>query len=271
MDYLPPTLKKLKEFDEMLQAEGLSIDDGIGLRWCNEPMAYDQTPYDVLPFMDAGADGIHVGLLTDFSRVIDLEEAYVVSIHPMEAPDSLNIIARNAKEFVDFLYSDRDLMMLFNFMMVDSEERYQEMLSESEQDDVDKPELSEARNRVLALMKAYMGCEQLDSVYEYVESVKAARKRQILLPTNDGIGVAAFSETESGLPVYRVDPDKDISAEEARAFFASAPAESKLAFIRDAQHADLINNATPLKGFIMGELEKMGCTAEVKRLKSLDW
>lgn len=271
MEFLPPTLKKLKEFDDFLRARGLSLDDGIGLRWTDESIAYDQTPYDVLPFMDAGVDGIHVGLLTDFGKVTNLEEAFVVSVHPMEAPNSLKLLARNPKEFVDFLYSDQDLMMLFNFMMIESEEQYQDMLRESEMDYAENPEFLEARNKVLALMKEYLSCERIPRVYDYVESVATARRQQIALPTKDGIGVVAFTEKESQLPVFRVEPDKDISAEEAQSFFASAPLESRLAFIRDAQHADLINNATPLKGFIMSELEKMGMKAEVERLKSLDW
>lgn len=272
LDFLPPTLKKLREFDKMLQAEGLSLDEGIGLRWADESLAYDQTPYDVLPFMDAGVDGIHVGLLTDFGKVTNLEEAFVVCVHPMNAPDSLQLLARNPKEFVDFLYSDRNLVMLYNFMMIDSEERYRAMLQESEQDIAESPELEETRNRVLQKLKEYMNCERIDNLYEYVEhTVAAARTQQTVLPTADGLGIAAVDKTGGELPRYPVSDDEDISVEDARAFFASAPAESKLAFIRDAQRAGLIDNATPLKGFIVAELGDMGLDAEIKRLKSLDW
>lgn len=271
MEWLPQTLKKLKAFDETLQAEDLSLEEGIGLRWADESMAYDQTPYDVLPFMDAGVDGIHVGLLTDFGKVADLEEAFVVCVHPMNAPDSLKILARNAKEFIAYLYSDRNLVLLYNFMMIESEAQYEAMVEESEKDYEESPELAEARNMVLSLMKGYMRCERVDDVYDYVESVNAARQQRLVLSTMDGIGVAPFAEVKSGLAIYPVAPNADIPVEEAQAFFAGAPVESKLAFIRDAQFANLINNETPLKGFIMSELKKMGCDAEVQRLKNLDW
>lgn len=271
MEFLPPTLKRLKEFDEALQGEGLSLDEGIGLRWADETMAYDQTPYDVMPFMDAGVDGIHVGLLTDFGEVTDLEEAFVVCVHPMNAPDSLKILARNPKEFIDYLYSDRDLIMLFNFMMIDSGEQYQKMADEAEKEFEESPELAEARNQVLPKMKAFMDCQSLGHVYDYVESVAEARRHQLVLPTKDGLGIAGTTRTGDELPVYPVDEEADISVEEARDFFASAPLESKLAFIRDVQYAGLINNETPLKGFIMNELKRMGYAAEVSRLKSLDW
>ncbi|MCM3611581.1 hypothetical protein M4S82_09985 [Planococcus sp. MERTA32b] len=271
MDFLPPTLKKLKAFDELLQKKGLSLDDSIGLQWADSSMAYDQTPYDVLPFMSPGVDGIHIGLLTDFGKVTDLEEAFVVCVHPMEAPDSLKLLARNPKEFVDFLYSDRNLTMLYNFMMIDSDEQYEAIVEEAEKDYMESPELAAARNRMLTMMQEYMGCKRIENVYAYVEDAAASRRGQIVLPTNDGIGVAAFNKTDADLRVYAVSGDDGINLDEVQAFFASAPLESKLAFIRDAQHAGLINNETPLKEFIMSELKKMGMDAEVERLKSLDW
>ncbi|PKH11217.1 hypothetical protein [Planomicrobium sp. MB-3u-38] len=271
MDFLPPTLKKLKAFDELLHKEGFSLDEGIGLQWADSSIAYDQTPYDVLPFMSPGVDGIHVGLLTDFGKVTDLEEAFVVCVHPMEAPGSLKLLARNPKEFVDFLYSDRHLMMLYNFMMIESAEQYQAMVDEADKDYEESPELAEARNRVLPMMKEYMGCERIKNVYDYVEDVAASRRGQIVLSTNDGIGVALLNKTDADLPIYKVSEDDDINLDEVQAFFASASIESKLAFIRDAQHAGLINNESPLKGFIMSELKKMGMDGEVERLKSLDW
>ena len=68
-----------------------------------------------------------------------------------------------------------------------------------------------------------------------------------------------------------VDENADIGVAEAQGFLASAPLVSKLAFIRDAQYAGLIDNQTPLKGVILSELESLGYAAEVARLKSLDW
>lgn len=271
LDFLPPTLKKLREFDKTLQTEALSLEEGLGLRWADVSMAYDQTPYDVLPFMDAGVDGIHIGLLTDFGKVTDLEKAFVVCVHPMNAADSLKLLARNPKEFVDYLYSDRNLMMLFNFMMIDSAENYRKMLQETEKDFEEEPELKESRDKVLMRMKNEMNCGRIQDLYEYVEdTVATARRQQTVLPTEDGLGIVAFNESGDELPRYPV-LQEDIGVKEARAFFASAPVESKLAFIRDAQYEGLINNDTPLKGFIVSEMGDMGLGAEVKRLKSLDW
>ncbi|HSI66394.1 MAG TPA: hypothetical protein VK947_03200, partial [Planococcus sp. (in: firmicutes)] len=218
--------------------------------------------------MDAGVDGIHVGLLTDFGRVSDLEQAFIVCVNPTDPEYAVKLLARNAKEFVDYLYSDRDLLMLFNHGMIDSKEQYQQLVAEAAKDYQKQPELAEARNHIAPKLQAYMGCKEIEDIYGYVEgTVAAARKQQIALQTLDSLGVIGNATEE--FSAFPVKAEEDINLTDARAFFDSAPTESKLAFIRDVQFTGQITEDPKLKGFVMEELEKMGCSTEAERLRNL--
>lgn len=268
LDFLPPTLKKLKQLDDLLQEEGKLLEDGIGLRWTDRRMAYSLTPLDVIPFMDAGLDGIHVGLLTEFGGVTDLEQAFIVCVNPTDPEYAVKLLARNAKEFVDYLYSDRDLLMLFNHRMTDSKEKFQQSVKEAAKDYAEHPELGEARNHILPKLQAYMGCEQIDDIYGYVEhTVAAERKKVIALRTLDSLGIVG--DAAENYPAFPMGVEEGINLSEARAFFESAPRESKLAFIRDVQFTGLVTEDAQLKGFVMEELEKLGCSEEAERLRNM--
>lgn len=272
LEFLPRTLWKLLDFEITLIEQGTSLDEGLGLRFADKSMAYDLTPYDVLPFADIGMDGIHYGLLADFGKVTDLEQAFVVCVNPVDPDNSVKLVARNPKEFIDLLYTVKDAAVIANSTYFEEEEQYVDAFRELKEDEEEYPEMMEQRRDVSEKMKDYMDCSAIEDVYSYVEKTVAdARAAMILLPTRDGLGIPAANKTGGDFPLYPVPENAEISVEEARSFFASAPVESKFAFIRDVQHAGLINNETELKGFIAGELEKMGCGAEVERLKSLDW
>lgn len=270
LSFLPPTLQKLKAFDESLEAQGKSLDDGIGVRWTDARMAYQETPLDVLPFMDVGVDGIHVGLLTDFGQVTDLEEAFIVLVMPAD-PESGRFLARNPKEFVDFLCSDQYLTLLCNGLVIDSAETYQQVITDTDQDFAENPELENTWKAAAAELREAMDAEPIADVYGYVaEVVTAARESQIALPTLDGIGVVS-TEDVGELPVFRLEEDVPVYLKEVKQFFATAPVASKQAFIRNAQYTRALFEEPELKAFIMDELEVMGCSAEAERLRSMDW
>ncbi|MDQ0427253.1 hypothetical protein QOZ98_000078 [Planomicrobium stackebrandtii] len=269
LSFLPPTLKQLKKFSELLDKEGVSFDEYFGLEWTDSRMAYHQTPLDVLPFMSPGVDGIHIGLLTDFGTVTDLEQAFVVCIFPMEDPENaVQLLARNPKEFINYLNSDKHLLMLYNAPIIESKDRYQLFLQEAEEEF----EANSKRNELELKLKNFMDSKEIVDVYDYVKTtVSAERNAQIVLPTLDGVGVANFGKTGGAPDTNSFEITEKITLEEICTYFEQASDDRKLAFIRDAQFTGVIFEDLELKAFLVKELKKIGCDKEAERLKSYDW
>lgn len=269
LSFLPPTLKQLKKFSELLDKEGVSFDEHFGLEWTDSRMAYHQTPLDVLPFMSPGVDGIHIGLLTDFGKVDDLEQAFVVCISPMEDPENaVKLLARNPKEFIDYLNSDKHLLMLYNAPVIESKDQYERFLQEAEEDF----ETDSKRNELDLKLRNFMDSKEIIDVYDYVKTaVSAERSMQIAFPTLDGIGVAVIGETNGVQDSTLIEIAENMTLEEVRTYFEQASDESKLVFVRDAQFTGMIFEDLELKAFLVKELAKMGCSKEAERLKSYDW
>lgn len=269
LSFLPPTLRQLKAFSELVDKEGKSFEESFGLEWTDSRTAYHQTPLDVLPFMSAGVDGIHIGLLTDFGKVTDLEQAFVVCVFPMEDPkNAVKLLARNPKEFIDYRCSDKHLLMLYNGPIIESKDEYQRFLQEADEDS----EAGSQRDEVDLKQSSFMDCEEIVDVYDYVQTiVTAERNAQIVLPTLDGVGVVAFGKTREEQDVTLTTIGGNMTHEEVCLFFERASDESKLAFIRDAQFTGVIFEDLKLKAFLVDELEKMGCSKQAERLKSYDW
>lgn len=272
LSFLPPTLKRLKSFDEVLHRDGKSLDEYMGLHWIDDTKAYQQTPLDVLPFMGTGVDGIHIGLLTDFGKVTDLEQAFIVSISPMDFENEVKLLARNAKEFIDYLYSDEELLFLFNGSMLESIDDYQIMKQNAEKDASTETDFYRVRKEVAAKLQEVMGCVDIANVYEYIQkTVTASRSTQVVLPTMDGLGIAATENIADHSPLFPLTRNEDPALEEIMTFFVSAPKESKLALIRDVQFTGLVFEDPELKAFLIEELKEMGCCKEAERLVSLNW
>ncbi|ANU11048.1 hypothetical protein A1A1_07514 [Planococcus antarcticus DSM 14505] len=271
LSFLPPTLKKLKEFADLLDKKGEPFDGNFGLGWTDIRMAYHQTPLDVLPFMTTGVDGIHVGLLTDFGKITDLEQAFVVCVSPMEDPENaVKLLARKPKEFIDYLTSDTDtdLLLLYNGPMIESKDQCQRFLKEAEEDS----EANSKRNEMELKLRNFMDCKEIVDVYDYVQTtVTVKRNAQMVLPTLDCLGVAIFGKTSGEQCSTSLERTENMTFTEICTYFEQASDESKLVFIRDAQFTGVIFEDSELKAFLVKELEKMGCSKEAERLKSYDW
>ncbi|PJK16957.1 hypothetical protein CQS04_07325 [Chryseomicrobium excrementi] len=260
---MPKLYNQLKTLDKKLQKEGYSLFDQFGLLLSEDVTHYQVTPLDVIPFGSIGVDGIHYGLLTDFGKIQDIEEAFIVLIAPMDFGDQHKIVARNFREFLNLAWTTGNAIDVANFKLVKTEEDYARMLSDfkkshKEMDDDYKRETS----HVLKRIREEFDVKPIESIYEYIEiEVKAAREKQIVMSTLDGLGVVG----EEGVHTkFEVKEDEDVDVELLKAFLATSSKESKLAFIRDVQFTNHHLDDREMMQVIRNELEKQGLRYERK-------
>ncbi|PSL41653.1 hypothetical protein B0H99_102337 [Planomicrobium soli] len=265
---LPVTLEKLKNFDAALEKEGLSLDAGFSFMWTDNEMAYNVTPYDVIVFGHIGSDGIHYGLLSDFGTVPDLENAFVVCLSPTDYGDHIKLVAKNAAEFVDLLYTLKSAVAISNFLLMSERAHYQKFFKESKEREGEYPEYEAVTNKVIEKMKESLGCRTIEDVYQYVEiEVKEDRAKKTVLATHDGLGVVPMNNATSQQERFQVEKDVPVDLKQAEAFFARAPIESRLAFIRDAQFFFHTEDDPGLKQMILKEMRRLDLVEESERLE----
>ncbi|ASS96977.1 hypothetical protein [Peribacillus simplex] len=265
---MPPTFKKLQKLEEVIEKEGYSLCD-LDLCLQLDFPHYEMTPYDVIPFANIGCDGIHYGFLTDFGRVSDLENAFIVCISPMDDFDAhIKIVARNIREFVSLVCTMKSATEISNFNLNKEEERYISLLKELKKEE--NMEYVEQANYVVEKIRSTIGCEIIENVYQYVEKeVMKAREEQTMLSTLDGIGIASLDSINSKHYIYKLEKDIQINLDDVKSFFNSATTESKLVFIRDAQFTYLISDDIELKELVINEMIKLGLNDEAGRLERI--
>ncbi|MCI1590235.1 hypothetical protein [Heyndrickxia oleronia] len=270
-EQMPLTFEKLKKLEVVLEKEGYSLDEDLGLILQSDYYSYSVTPYDVITFASIGCDGIHFGLLTDFGTVSDLENAFVVCISPMDFGSHIKIVARNIREFVSLICTMKDTGAISNFNHMKEEEEYLNLLKQIKKEEPENKEFVERANYVVEKIISTIRCEIIDDVYQYVERmIRTERKQQTILPTLDGLGVVAMENVFRSHSIYKLEEDMNINLNEVKNFFNTASTESKLAFIRDAQFTNLISDEIELKELVINEMIKLGLNDEVGRLKNID-
>lgn len=270
-EQMPLTFEKLKKLEVVLEKEGYSLDEDLGLILQSDYYSYSVTPYDVITFASIGCDGIHFGLLTDFGTVSDLENAFVVCISPMDFGSHIKIVARNIREFVSLICTMKDTGAISNFNHMKEEEEYLNLLKQIKKEEPENKEFIERANYVVEKIISTIRCEIIDDVYQYVERmIRTERKQQTILPTLDGLGVVAMENVFRSHSIYKLEEDMNINLNEVKNFFNTASTVSKLAFIRDAQFTNLISDEIELKELVINEMIKLGLNDEVGRLKNID-
>ncbi|MDQ0862303.1 hypothetical protein [Bacillus sp. V2I10] len=161
------TFEQLRKLEEILKKEGDSLGEDLNLFLHSERFAYDVTPYDVITFASTGMDGLHFGLLTDFGTVLDIENAFVVCVSPMDYGEHIKIVARNIMEFVGLICTMKSAVAISNFIFFQEEARYVDYLKELKQQEND--EYTEKANYIIANLMSTIKCELIDDVYDYVE------------------------------------------------------------------------------------------------------
>ncbi len=277
-DTLPSTLAKLFVFEQELRAEGQSFDSTLGFMLETEDTRYRQTPPDVIPFARPGVDGIHYGFLTEFGQVSDLEQAYIVCVSPMDFGNEIWIVARNIREFLRVVYSENTI--LFNYFP--DIESYISCIENSEVDEPDERVLY-----VKEKLKERFSIEPITDMPQYITSLQKQRQAQIVVNTLNALGIIQSYQDQNhkherfmfGLVEEQEvdeeneaneendqDDERDVELECAKLFFWRVTLESKLAFIRDCQTNDFLDDAERRK-WLVGELESMKLENEAARLE----
>lgn len=273
MDFLgkykefPQTLQMLTKIDLELQKEGVSLFDQLSLFLLDDDYSYDVTPYDVIPFANIGADGIHYGFLTDFGRVKDLEEAFIVCISPMNFGNHVKIIARNIKEFIDVVLTLNDASSIENLLDYSTKEEYRDFLGWMAKDAAMNPEFTEQSPYICERIQQKLNRKPIDDLYEYVEViVPEQRKKLAPINTFDTLGVVS-NHAGHNQETFPMNSDSVINLKELKSFFKRNENETKLATIRNLQFFYLIQDDDELKGIVKAEMQKMGLIDEVNRME----
>ncbi|WP_169083774.1 hypothetical protein [Paenibacillus sp. PL91] len=218
---LPPTIQRLYELEEELGSE---MDLEIGLRMQKYDMRYPCTPPDFIPFASPGVDGIHYCFVTDFGTITDLENAYIAVVSPMDFGSETWLIASNIKDFLRILCTDKSI--LYNSIAA---------FDVSKAGQTGGEELTPALQR----LKEIFNLAIIPDLAEYIESLRKQREQLIRIQTLDSIGIVPLAGRTNQTAAQPLSINWN-DEQEMRAMLKAASPETKLAFIRDAQHENRI-------------------------------
>ncbi|PEJ58627.1 MULTISPECIES: hypothetical protein [unclassified Bacillus (in: firmicutes)] len=265
---IPKTLVNAINLQSELQSEGITQFGELGgLFFSYEKIdtRYLNTPLDVIQFANTGSDGVHFGFLTDFGQVNDLENAYIVRVSPMDSDDPVQIVARNLRDFLRLLcYAPGAVEVVDVTSDEDTFHSVPEIAATQTIEGYD----AKARK---ALQQRF-SLESINSIESYLNEVKNERESEILLPTEDSLGITNKSATITEEPriqkLFKFD-DNDLSldTDEVVHFFETSSVEAKLVFLREAQSKALLYDDEELKLYLSKQLHLMHLEDEAVRIK----
>jgi hypothetical protein len=188
---IPEELDRIIGLQDQLQKDGwLDYGDLLGYYFSYDGLdtRYLNTPLDVISFARPGSDGIHYGFLTDFGHVQDLAEAYIVRVSPMDFDDPVKIVARNIHDFLRIMCYWPDALEIVD--ITTCERDFINWLKEC-------PLITTNQKKVSDVLCETFQLKPIESLFEYLQEVKQERDNQIVLPTEDGIGVVSTNQNES--------------------------------------------------------------------------
>lgn len=257
---VPQTLLKILDLQAALvQKEMLPYGDLLGYYFSLDDIRYLNTPLDLLSFASPGGDGIHYGFLTDFGLAKDLEEAYIVRVSPMDFDDPVKIVARNLRDFMRMMcYAPASLDLLDIY----SNEDY---CKEVAHEDIAIVE-ADPSLKVRTIFKDYFELKPIKDTFSYYQSVQNERTKDMIIQTNDGIGIANKVSLSLEHPSYELSRYSRLTMDIVETFFKTATQEAKLAFIRDAQSYGLIYDNEEAKEYLRNELIMLNLPDEAERI-----
>lgn len=257
---VPKTLLQVIDLQAELAKEGLlRYGDLLGYYFSLDVNRYLNTPLDLISFARPGVDGIHYGFLTDFGSVEDLEEAYIVRVSPMDFDDPVKIVARNLRDFMRMMcYAPASLDLLDIYS---NEDHCKEVGPE----DITIVE-DETSLKVRAIFKDCFKLEPIKDTFSYYKSVQNERTKDMVIQTNDGIGIANKVSVGLEHPSFELSRDSRLTIDIVETFFKTATLEAKLAFIRDAQSYGLIFDNEEAKEYLRNELIMLNLPDEAERI-----
>lgn len=292
---IPSLIRQLFELEQELQQEDLSLDRAFPCMLIEDDFRYSFTPLDVIPLASAGMDGIHYGLLTDFGLAPDLDQAWIVTVSPMDSDCPIRPVAANLLDWLRAMYTDADA--LINAFEHGAD--YREYVRTREPHEPDE-EASEIRRR----LAERFGIIPITDMGAYLDEMREQRKQAVDRETEDGVGVVSTQRTadlggqaaagrivragdssdpvilaeDQGDPVIRADDpaasgmehlsptalpalDRDFDwgerREEIQSFWAQASSDDKHVFLRNAQLYSIFQQPSCLEWF-MDRLKRDG-------------
>lgn len=282
---IPSLIRQLFELEQELQQEDLSLDRAFPCMLIEDDFRYSFTPLDVIPLATTGIDGIHYGFLTDFGLAPDLDQAWIVTVSPMDSDCPVRPIAANLLDWLRAMYTDADA--LINAFEHGAD--YREYVRTREPHEPDE-EASEIRRR----LAERFGIIPITDMGAYLDEMREQRKQAVDRETQDGIGVVSTQRTtdrgapttsdrtvragDPGDPLNRAgDPaasganrllpaalpaiDRDFNWDESRqeiqSFWAQASSDDKHVVLRNAQLYSIFGQPSCLEWF-MDRLKRDG-------------
>lgn len=269
----PEILTKLEEY----QAKGSSWEC-LGF-YIDFDHHYSITPLDVIPFAGTGGDGIHFGFLTDFENEKDLENTPIVCVSPSNDPP-VKLVANSLKDFLKIVMVIGDAEFLNEDY--ESEEEVKTRLKDwdkiSEKDWQGNPlpqsEIDEAKKRLELILKQrdnlrvvlanQMEISPMDSVFSYIQQIRADRTKKITLTDSYDIGII-FECNDSEIKQYEYG-EKDSS--KIKDYLKEASKCERIQFYRNSTYHFILSEEydKEIKKIIIESLRNDGFNRESKIL-----
>lgn len=263
---IPPTLQRLIDLQNVL-GDDEQFYLGLNFYLSLEDFRYSNTPSDVVVFGNIGMDGTHYGFLTDFSSVTDLEVVPIVCVSPMDFERPTRIVAKNLCGFLKVNLTDGELF----YNRFESEEKYLEVKNQWITEAANSPyQPSEneklVREKVTNFLIENIQMPFINNPYHYVQQVEMERQRNVVIQTQDGLGVTTpllQGEEHILIPIHRdIDPDLILLQE----YLYSSPVASRLALFRDIQLNYTLQDNQELYKIVAAAMVGMELIDEATRL-----
>jgi len=243
---------------------------------------YSLTPLDMIPFAGTGGDGIHFCFLTDFGAVLDLNDSAIVCVSPTNDPP-VKLVAKNLKDFLRLVVAlgKAEFLDYNNILSMSTEERELELEEWGEMDDtvglafdpkgnpipvdIEHPIPSHSRVELIEILKEQYQIDPILGVQQYINNLRAKRKREVTIQTADDIGIIYQTE-KPAINCFDYN-SKDINS--IKVYLDSASKAEKLKFYRDATYHYILSKGydTEIKKLIIESLTNDGYIREAKILK----
>lgn len=267
---VPPTLKALIDVEAELAKEGRELWNVIGFYPSLGHSGYFNSPVDVVTFGWTGGDGEHYGFLTDFGSAVNLEEAQIVMVSPMNFDQPAVVVANNIREFMRIVMKDSSLL----YMGYENEQEYlaseREMWEELEREHGIK-ETEEDRlekQAVVQKLEETLMPPSIDDVYRYSENVALEREKSIVVPTLDKLGVTNVHPSDAGKVHPPLAVDEEMEASELTRLLEHATYAQKLALIRDVNLGS-VDYDDEFMETLTEEMANLGLQDEVERFQAM--
>ncbi|MEH7402421.1 hypothetical protein V7148_15670 [Gottfriedia acidiceleris] len=261
---IPKTLVNVINLQNQLDRESGSLG-GLYFSYENIDTRYLNTPLDVIQFARTGSDGVHFGFLTDFGQVGDLEDAYIVRVSPMDSDDPVQIVAKNLNDFLRLICYAPGAVEVVD--VTTNKDTFQKIPEIKATQTIEGYEAAERK-----VLQQKFSLEPFKSLEDYLIGVKNERENQIVLPTEDSLGIlnklVTKTEETKNQNLFKFEENiiLTLDTDEVVHFFETSSLEAKLVFLREAQSKALFYDDEEVKNYLSKQLRLMHLDDEAVRI-----